>query len=332
MADLLLIGAGFSRNWGGWLATEAFEHLLGSLEVARDPALRRLLWKHQERGGFEAALAELQAQYAQDPGSAGGQLMALQDAIKRMFDDMNAAFMAAGDWQFGQQHIERQIGTFLTRFDAIFTLNQDVLLEHHYVNDNIALIGKKKWAGAELPGMRRVPPQEPMHANLWSRSTWSPLAEDGFKADTSFQPIYKLHGSSNWTRTDGQLLLIMGGAKVREIGQTPILNWYARVFEESLSAAGAKLMVIGYGFRDEHINAVIARAVERGLKLFIVAPEGAELVRRLNPTRAPGQIVARTPLEEMIEESLIGASRRGLREIFGYDDAEFGKAMRFFAA
>jgi len=331
MSDLLLIGAGFSRNWGGWLATEAFEHLLGSPEVARDPDLRRLLWKHQERGGFEDALAELQAQFAQNPGSAREPLMALQDAIKRMFDDMNAAFMAAADWQFGQHHIERQIGTFLTRFDAIFTLNQDVLLEHHYVNDNIALIGKKKWVGAELPGMRRVPSQEPIHANSWSRSTWSPLSEDDFKADTIFQPIYKLHGSSNWTRADGQPLLIMGGTKVLEIGQTPILNWYARVFGESLSAAGAKLMVIGYGFRDEHINAAIARAVGRGLKLFIVSPEGADLAKRLNPTRAPGQIVARTQLEEMIEVSLIGASRRGLREIFGQDDAEFGKVMRFFA-
>jgi hypothetical protein len=34
----------------------------------------------------------------------------------------------------------------------------------------------------------------------------------------------------------------------------------------------------------------------------------------------------------MVEESLIGASRRGLREIFGHDDAEFAKVMRFFAA
>ena len=333
MADLLLIGAGFSRNWGGWLATEAFEYLLGSPEVARVPGLRRLLWKHQqEGGGFEAALEALQAQFAKDPGSAHDPLMALQDAIKRMFDAMNAAFMAAADWQFGQQYIERQIGTFLTRFDAIFTLNQDVLLEHHYLNDNIALIRKKKWDGAALPGMMRVPPQEPMHANSWSRSTWSPRAENDFKPNTRFQPIYKLHGSSNWTRADGQPLLIMGGAKLREIGQTPILNWYARVFEENLLATGAKLMVIGYGFRDEHINAAIARAVERGLKLFIVAPEGVELASRLNPTRAPGQIDARTPLEEMIEASLIGVSRRDLREIFGHDDAEFGKVMRFFAA
>ena len=58
MAHVLLTGAGFSRNWGGWLATEAFEYLIGCPEV--DEPLRRLLWKHKSRGGgFEDALAEL---------------------------------------------------------------------------------------------------------------------------------------------------------------------------------------------------------------------------------------------------------------------------------
>jgi len=117
---------------------------------------------------------------------------------------------------------------------------------------------------------------------------------------------------------------------VREIGQTPILNWYAKVFDESLSTSTAKLMVIGYGFRDDHINAAIARGVENGLKLFIVAPEGAEMARMHNPTRVSGQIIERTQLEEMIEESLVGASRRGLRDTFGQDSAEFSKLMRFF--
>lgn len=333
MGDFLLIGAGFSRNWGGWLASEVFEYLLGSPEVVRDANLRLLLWKHQEQGGgFEAALAELQTQFANDPaGSSKTKLNALQDAIKQMFNDMNRAFMAFPDWQFGQQDTERKIGTFLARFDAIFTLNQDLLLEHHYASGNIARIGKRQWSGCELPGMSRIQPDEPLHVNSWSHSTWTPLPKEEFKVAPRSQPIYKLHGSSNWTRSDGQDLLIMGGAKVREIGQTPILNWYAEKFEASLSAPGARLMVIGYGFRDDHINATISNAVERGLKLFIVSPEGADLGRRSNPTRAPGLIGASTPLEEMIKDSLIGASRRGLREIFSHDDAEFNKVMRFFA-
>jgi len=330
MADLLLIGAGFSRNWGGWLAAEVFEHLLGCPEVVRDASLSRLLWQHRERGGFESALAELQAQFVRDQNSVRGPLMALQDAVKRMFDDMNAAFMAATEWQFGQQYIERQVVTFLTRFDAIFTLNQDVLLEHHYASDNIVLLGKKKWAGLELPGMRRTSPEEPLYTNSWSRSTWTPSPEEYFKADDRFQPIYKLHGSSNWKREDGLPMLIIGGAKAREIGQTPILSWYAKVFEESLEARNARLMVIGYGFRDDHINAAIVHGVERGLKLFIVAPEGAQIAQWLNPTRPHGHSMTPTRLERMIEESLIGASRRGLCEIFGNDDAEFAKVMRFF--
>jgi hypothetical protein len=43
MSHILLTGAGFSRNWGGWLATEAFEYLLGAVEV--DDQLRHLLWQ-----------------------------------------------------------------------------------------------------------------------------------------------------------------------------------------------------------------------------------------------------------------------------------------------
>ena len=126
-------------------------------------------------------------------------------------------------------------------------------------------------------------------------------------------------------------MLVLGGAKTREIGATPILNWYASQFESRLCEAGAKLMAIGYGFRDDHINAAIARGVERGLKLFVIAPDGARLAQRLNPTRSQAQIVAPTALEEMLEQALIGASRRNLSETFGNDHAEFNKVMRFFA-
>jgi hypothetical protein len=60
MKHYLLIGAGFTRNWGGWLASEVFEYLLGDPAVIGNPELRRLLWQHQTKGGFEAALDELQ--------------------------------------------------------------------------------------------------------------------------------------------------------------------------------------------------------------------------------------------------------------------------------
>ncbi len=59
MANILLLGAGFSRNWGGFLASEAFYYLLGRLEILSSKRLKDLLWRHKETGGFENALAEI---------------------------------------------------------------------------------------------------------------------------------------------------------------------------------------------------------------------------------------------------------------------------------
>lgn len=39
MNFLLLLGAGFSRNWGGWLADEAFEYLIGHNEIKNNKKL-----------------------------------------------------------------------------------------------------------------------------------------------------------------------------------------------------------------------------------------------------------------------------------------------------
>ena len=56
MTPILLTGAGFSHNWGGWLASEAFEYLLGCTEI--DQGTRQLLWaSRDEGGGFEDTLA-----------------------------------------------------------------------------------------------------------------------------------------------------------------------------------------------------------------------------------------------------------------------------------
>ncbi|PRY97284.1 SIR2-like protein [Jezberella montanilacus] len=329
MANYLLVGAGFSRNWGGWLASEAFEYLLGCPEITQNTNLNQLLWRHQSQGGFESALAELQTEYYRNPQANKSALNSLQAAITRMFDDMNTALIERNIWEF-QNSVDRLISTFLTRFDAIFSLNQDLLLEHYYTNSNISLIGKKKWAGAQLPGMQRVPSQDAMSASSWAMSKWYPESIESFKLHANCQPIFKLHGSSNWFHEDGHSMLIMGGAKAQEIGQTPILKWYADNFEEKLSQQQSQLMIIGYGFRDDHINATISRAIALGLKIFIISPEGADLARSLNKTRGRNAIVVKEPLEEMFETALIGASRRSLREIFGDDLAEYKKIMRFF--
>ena len=125
-------------------------------------------------------------------------------------------------------------------------------------------------------------------------------------------------------------MLIMGGNKLQDIVFSPLLRWYYEEFEKHMCQADARLMVIGYGFRDTHINEVIIRAVnEYGLKMFIIAPEGSDLARKVNSNYQTAPPAIRK-LEESFEHGLIGASRRSLGEIFGSDLIEFNKVMRFF--
>src|SRR6266481_6084203 len=92
MPHILLTGAGFSRNWGGWLADEAFEYLLGCPEV--DTALRDRLWEDKRSGGgFEDALAKLQAHHnLRQTAFTEKPLRALEAALVGMFDAMDQAF------------------------------------------------------------------------------------------------------------------------------------------------------------------------------------------------------------------------------------------------
>ncbi len=311
MSNILLLGAGFSRNWGGILASEAFAYLLGCPEISNNKRLKDLLWRNQQTGGFENALEEIQADFNKNPEASNrDDLVNLQNAVIRMFHDMNSGFENT-NFEF-QNARERIVQTFLTKFDVILTLNQDQLLEHHYI-ENGYLLSNGRWSGSELPGMKHI--SDP-NVSSWANRTWVPVDQKKFQLDNHrLQPYIKLHGSSNWQKEENQQvpILVMGGNKIQQIGLFPVLSWYHELFKEQLSQPDARLMVIGYGFRDTHINDIIRQAVNKhSLKMFIIDPKGGDL------------------LEDTLKNSLIGASRRSLSEIFGNDTIEHNKVMRFF--
>jgi hypothetical protein len=330
---IILLGAGFSRNWGGFLGSEVFEYLLGCLEVrADDPYLRDLLWRNRDEG-FEVALAELQAAFKKDRKQFSEPLRKFQSAIASMFEVMNSVF-ASQRFDFPPAKIKTSITHFLSQFDAIFTLNQDLLLESQYMACNFSG-GEhyRKWTGQELPGLQLASAQVGPDHLRWLNNRWQPTSEADFQLRSGCQPIYKLHGSSNWIDEDGSELLIMGGGKEETIADHKILAWYAKEFSEALCMPNARLMIIGYGFRDHHINRTIARAVnEHGLKLFVIGPHGSDVVSTFYTSDSPraAPIVYGYDLEHVFARSLIGASRRGLAEIFGFDSIEHAKVMRFF--
>jgi hypothetical protein len=317
MTRILLTGAGFSYNWGGMLASEVFSYLIGCDEI--DDELRRLLWRDRN---FEDVLAALQ-RATDDEGKRRYQL--LVSALAGMFNGMGQAFMQR-EFEFRNPPDTRySLQSFLARFDAIFTLNQDTLLEQKY----IPLVGPPKWGRAHLPGIKYLGSPQ-LTGSVYDRIAVMEPNPGDFQMPPGIQPYIKLHGSCNWNDgPSGGRILIMGGQKAVSIGQFPILTWYHQQFRNMLMRPGARLMVIGYSFSDAHINDAIMDAIKRGdLKLFLVDPAGDRILDKRDPRAMipdhPG------PLLDTILPRIIGISQRPISTTFNSDIVEHGNLCRFF--
>ena len=195
----LLPGAGFSRNRGGWLAGEVSNYLLTCASARHKSTVRAAIGCHVN-SGIEAVLSELQEAYLRGGSTAAKRdVDDMQAAVLLMFQTMDDALQETA-FEL-QNEIRFLVRAFLIRFDAIFTLNQDCLLERHYLNDNVRLGSPDRWQGWRIPGMIRVhdPVRQPFDPTpvLWKTDP------KGFHVDPSCQSYVKLHGSSNWITSEG---------------------------------------------------------------------------------------------------------------------------------
>jgi len=306
---ILLLGAGFSRNWGGRLATEVRAELQSVLHA--DQYLARLV---QQRD-FETALSIVQGEYDQRQSPQTEQrLRTMQDAISGVFGRMNAAFMRRPSMEFGND-IAFSIRNYLTKFDAIFTLNQDLLIEFKHRPNDPGIWYGSKFDGYEIPGMREVrPPNAPMEFDR-VRSKWHPTGDN--RLNLRMQPYFKLHGSSQWETSDATAMLVIGSAKVAAINRLAVLRWYWEQFLYCLSLPDTRLVVIGYGFADDHINKAILDAAAVGsLGMFVVHPQG----RRILVRQSGAPIPPPEPLRDDIPS--LGESTRLLSSTFLDDELE----------
>jgi hypothetical protein len=218
------------------------------------------------KGGFEKVLADLEMSADPDDKKRHGTLIA---ALAGMFNFLNGSFLQLKDFEFEIPPDTRySLHNFLNRFDAIFTLNQDALLEIHY----IPLVMNNRWGQAHLPGLKYLGNFQPS-SGLHDRIALMEPNPPEFRLSPGAQPYIKLHGSANWNDGGfGGRVLIMGGAKSASIDRFAILKWYHKEFREMLMRPDARLMVIGFDFGDEHINDAIIDGLENGLKLFLVDP------------------------------------------------------------
>jgi len=117
----------------------------------------------------------------------------------------------------------------------------------------------------------------------------------------------------------------MAENKGTQIDGVALLDWYRTQFTGMLAQSGAKLMIIGYSFRDQHINEIIFAATKNGLKLFIIDSAGFQPLER-----APKLVGRLTSLQEDLSSSIIGGSRRPFPASITGDRVEQSKIQRFF--
>jgi hypothetical protein len=320
MNTIALLGAGFSRNWGGRLAVEMRSDIIGRL-AHLDPNLIPLFDNH---ANFEDVLARLQSEHiSQNTTASRERFQRMQSVISDAFGTMNGSL---ANLQFEiNQSVQFSVRKFLSRFDAIFTTNQDLLLELNY--NSVELFDnperQQRWGGWEIPGMRgpanwHTLPRYELVGELWS-------AQEPFELHQNTQPLFKLHGSVNWRDSGGQGIMIVGRDKGTQIAQHRVLAWYFEHFRSYLCRPDTRVMALGYSFSDPHIDQELnaAHAATGQLRIFYFGPRGREVLNKSKPTHFRMPHVC-DPIP------VLGESTRDFRQTFAGDAIEFENVSRFF--
>ncbi len=305
----ILTGAGWTRNWGGRLAAELWEDLIGHKAIQSNSRLRELLL---DELSFEAALGIVQA----EPFTADDRQV-FESALLDAFIAMDREVAQIPDPWINIYKVQELLFRFCGRraqginAGYMFTLNQDLWPERYLYNEYVS--GALNPA---LPAMRGRPNQRLFTTDIGYYSgefLMQPIAEPAAQGQLHGHfNVIKLHGSFNWRTADARHALVVGTEKSGQIAASPLLAWYFDIFRKVLSVGGARLMVMGYGFGDEHVNAVISDAIDRhGLKLFIW-DTGANLKDR----------VLAAPCGPRLWRGLLSIMSRPMIEVFPSSQAE----------
>ncbi len=286
---VLLTGAGFTHNFGGFLARDMWSWIFNSQKVQSRPALADLL---KDDFDYESVYYEVQFGEYEDEDR-----MSLHAAVKGAYELLDSVIrdfsMSPGSpYAVNIYGINKFLEGFAGERNSrgyVFTLNQDLFAERWYAR-NKSLV---------TPGMKSLH-FSPTQRRPLNRDDFFPVPGpdqmDKIRSEdkqTSAPPrlhYVKLHGSMNWHTQDGRDVMIIGRKKLDRIRSEPLLDWYFETFERVLSLPDRRLLVIGYGFGDPHVNEVIAKAaLHCGLELYVVSPNAPEDFKNMLLQREHGK-------------------------------------------
>jgi hypothetical protein len=264
----LLTGAGFSHDFGGYLACEMWDKIFNNETVKKYPKLANFT-------GTDFDYESIYYNIHSDPQYTIDERKTIDDAILQAYMSIDNKIKNAGRGQYGllMYKVNEMIESFSSsrRFGGggfFFTLNQDYYVERWFSSSNTSL--HHPYINNANTGWHMG--DKNFDDRYYVVAPKEPLKHEESLNVANFHYI-KLHGSFNWKRSDGSNLMIIGQDKEKRITEELLLTCYSEIFIRALEKEDVKLLVIGYSFLDDHINKVIANSmINFGLKLVIVAP------------------------------------------------------------
>lgn len=319
---ILFTGAGFTVNFGGFLAREMWSHIFNNPDLDTLPKIKELL---RQNFDFE----DVYSKVINDRSLPESEITKFQNIVIKSYeglDFMVQNYNQTGDDPYGVNfHKVRQL---LAGFagsgsekGATFTLNQDLFLERkcHSYPFGLAIPQHQDYfqqiQSGSIDTKKLI--SLPVHEQINE-------FKDKYLSSIGDHVYIKLHGSHGWISSDGKTRMILGTNKYADLMREPLLKWYFELFEEAIYRQDVRLFIIGYSFRDDHINECLLKAVEEyGLKIYILSPENPELLKkRLFGEPSQSGILWSQKNTKKIWDGVYGYFPYMLKDIFPSDQSE----------
>ncbi len=267
---LLLIGAGFTKNFGGFLAKEISDILFNNPERKHFQKINDLI---QNNFDYEDIYYQVLTQSKFGEEEKSFIKNAVIDAYERNEKQIQNTRLSH---KINTTKINRLIGNFNGNKASkgfVFSLNQDLFFEKNFINVH---------RRPSLPGL----PSGDIY-KYYEENTGEKVIKE-IQLDNS--PIkleqlgkfnlIKLHGSCDWRDSQNEHMMIIGKDKIKTIDNIPILKSYYDIFEKVLLSGKVKLLVFGYGFGDSHVNTILAEAKRKyKLEIHLITNEERNIVK-----------------------------------------------------
>ena len=265
--NILLTGAGFSANFGGCLGSQMWTRIFSSPEVQNHKKLVYFMKQVAKGSGqtdykildFESVYTQVLKVQNFGQAEKDAMIKAVENAYSTLQLSMNE-FSKSPNIDLATC-MNNLVNPFLIDGNHFFTLNQDLFIEQNtYLRTNIL------WPGIN---------HSSFNSDDASKRILIPETYSFSDLDLKKKSYYiKLHGSLNWYSSEGnEKIMVIGRTKENEISNFKLLSEYFKIFKNLISDYDVKILIIGYGFMDEHINEILRDGITKhGLKIYVLDP------------------------------------------------------------